>query len=81
MALRTDIDEDKLAEIALALLSLTAHSDSGVTRAWKGFDWDLLGKLHQLGWIEDPVGRQKSIVFTKRGEELASQFFEKHFGK
>jgi hypothetical protein len=81
MVLPTDFDEDKLAEIALALLSLTAHADSGVTRAWKGLDWDVLGRLYQLGWIEDPIGKQKSVVFTKKGEELASRFFEKHFGK
>ena len=81
MTLRSNIDEEKLAEIALAMLSLTAHTDSGVTRAWKGLDWDLLGSLHKLGWIEDPVGKQKSVVFTKKGEELAPQFFDKHFGK
>jgi hypothetical protein len=40
-----------------------------------------MGRLHKLGWIEDPVGKQKSVVFTKKGEELAPQFFEKHFGK
>lgn len=43
----TELDQDKLAEVALAILSLTSHEDSGVTRAWKGLDWDLLGSLHQ----------------------------------
>lgn len=81
MTNETTFDEQKLAEVALAILSLTAHEQFGVTRAWKGLDWDLLGKLHKLGWIEDPVGKQKSVVFTKEGEKLAAQFFEKHFAK
>ncbi len=75
------IDEMKLAEAALAILSLTAHEDSGVVRAWKGMDWDLLDLLHKNGWIGDPIGKQKSVIFTEEGEILAQQFLEKHFGQ
>ena len=53
----------------------------GIVRAWKGMDWDLLAVLHQNGWIGDPVGKQKSVVFTDEGKELAIGFLEKHFGK
>jgi hypothetical protein len=81
MADQTALDEDKLAEVALAILSLTAHKDSGVMRAWKGVDWNLLDSLHQRGWIENPVGKQKSVIFTQSGEELASEFLNRHFGK
>ena len=81
MIFSENIDEEKLAEAALALLSLTSHTDSGVIRAWKGMDWDLLNILYQKGWIWDPVGKQKSVVFTDEGKELATQFLEKHFGK
>jgi hypothetical protein len=76
-----NIDKEKWAEVALAILSLTAHKNMGGVRAWKGMDWDLLNILHQKGWIGDPVGKQKSVVFTDEGEDLATKFLEKHFGK
>ena len=41
-----DLDADKLAEAALAILSLTLH-DGG--RVWKGLDWDLMDLLHEKG--------------------------------
>jgi len=41
----------------------------------------LLNILYQKGWIGDPVGKQKSVVFTDEGEDLAAKFLEKHFGK
>ena len=81
MTFPENIDQQKLAETALAILSLTASDDTGIMRAWKGMDWDLLAVLHQNGWIGDPVGKQKSVVLTDEGKELAKKFLEKHFGK
>jgi hypothetical protein len=81
MMLSENIDQEKLAEAALAILSLTSFGDMGGVRAWKGMDWDLLAVLHQKGWIFDPVGKQKSVVFTDEGKDLATAFLEKHFGK
>jgi len=80
MAFTKDIDEQKLAEAALAILSLTLHGKAGATRAWKGMSWDLLDVLYKNGWIYDPVGKQKSVIFTEDGEELATKFMNKHFG-
>lgn len=71
------LDADKLAESALAILSLTLHSGS----VWKALDWDLMNLLHQKGWIEDPVSKKKSVVLTAEGERLARSFLLKHFGK
>ena len=34
------INKDKIDDTALALLYLTLHDDY---RAWKGFDWSVLG--------------------------------------
>ena len=79
MTLPENIDQEKLAETALAILLLASFEDAGVTRAWKGMDWDLLAVLHQKGWISDPVGKQKSVTFTAEGKELALAFLEKHF--
>jgi len=82
MTFSDTLDEEKLAEAALAILSLTATQNKmGTARAWKGMDWDLLDILYQKGWIFDPVGKQKSVVFTEEGTELADKFLEKHFGK
>lgn len=72
-----DIDRDKLAEAALAILSLTLH-DGG--RVWKGLDWDLMDLLHEKGWIVDPRSKAKSVVLTEDGERLAREFLRKHFG-
>ena len=47
-------DEEKVDEIVLALLYLTSFTQSGITRAWKGQDWDVLNRLHEKGLISDP---------------------------
>ena len=73
--LPTELDTDKLAEAALALLSLTLHDG----RVWKALDWDLMNLLHEKGWIADPISKAKSVVVTEEGEELAKQFLVKHF--
>ena len=73
-----DLDNDKLAEAALAILSLTLH-DGG--RVWKGLDWELMGLLHDKGWIMDPVSKVKSVVLTEEGERRAQEFLRKHFGR
>lgn len=72
------LDTDKIDDAALALLYLTLHNGY---RAWKGFDWDVLGRLHDKGMIDNPVGKAKSIVFTEEGLERAKALFEVMFGK
>jgi hypothetical protein len=76
--LPNDIDTDRLAETALAILSLTLH-DGG--RVWKGLDWELMGLLHDKGWIVNPASKAKSVVLTEEGERLAQQFLRRHFGR
>jgi hypothetical protein len=73
-----EIDTDKLAEAALAILSLTLH-DGG--RVWKGLDWDLMDLLHEKGWIVDPQSKAKSVVLTEEGERLAREFLLRYFGR
>jgi hypothetical protein len=76
-----DYDAAKLDEVVLALLHLNAHSDHGVTRAWKGFDWDTLDRLHAQGLISDPKSKAKSVVLTDEGARRAEELFRRHFGK
>jgi Domain of unknown function (DUF6429) len=51
------LNTDKIDDTALALLYLTLHDGS---RAWKGMDWGVLGRLHDKGMIDNPVGKVKS---------------------
>ncbi len=81
MPIPENLDQEKLAEIALAILSLSSFGEKIGTRAWKGMDWDVMNILFEKGWISDPVGKQKSVWITEEGVELAEQFLEKHFGK
>jgi len=72
------LDTDKIDEAVLALLFLTRHSGS---RAWKGFDWDALNRLHEKGLIADPVNKAKSVVFTEEGLKRAEDLFQTMFTK
>jgi Domain of unknown function (DUF6429) len=76
-----EYDAAKLDEIILALLHLNAHTDHGVTRAWKAFDWDTLDRLHVRGFISDPKSKAKSVVLTEQGARVAEELFRRHFGK
>jgi len=75
------VDKVKLEEVAMALLSLTMFQDHGITRAWKGLDWELLDALYTRGWIGDPKSKAKSVVVTPEGKAAARELFEKHFGE
>ncbi|GAB4521316.1 MAG: DUF6429 family protein [Roseibium sp.] len=72
------IDDDKIDDTVLALLTLTLLDQY---RAWKGFDWDVLDRLHRKGFIENPVGKTKSVVLTddglKRSGELCRELVSK----
>ena len=73
-------DENKVDEVVLALLYLNAFRDDFGTRAWKGFDWDAMDRLHENGYISDPKSKAKSVVFTDEGLQLAKDLFDKFFG-
>jgi hypothetical protein len=62
-------DEDKIDEYTLALLYLVVHERQEGTgaRAWKGFDWDAMNRLHEKGYITNPIGKAKSIGMTEEG--------------
>jgi hypothetical protein len=72
------IDEQKIDEAVLGLLYLTLHEDG---RAWKGFDWKALNRLHEKGFIEDPVNENKSVLLTDKGLSESKRLFEVLFAK
>lgn len=73
-----DLDDDKIDAAVLALLRLTLHDGR---RAWKGFDWNSMDRLHRKGWITDLVGKAKSVAFTNEGLERSEQLLQQLFGK
>ena len=73
-------DESKVDDMVLALLHLTTSKDHGIDRAWKGFDWDALDRLHERGMISDPRSKAKSVVLTEEGARRSRELFDRHFG-
>jgi len=72
-----ELDREKLAEVALALLSLTRSGG----RVWKSLDWDVMNLLFEKGWICDPISKAKSVALTEEGERLTAEFLAKHFAR
>lgn len=70
------IDESKIDDAVLALLALTLHDGN---RAWKGFDWSSLDRLHKRGLIDNPASSAKSIVLTDEGLARSQQLFQALF--
>jgi hypothetical protein len=75
-AMPMDIDDDKVDQAALALLSLGRHEGY---RTWKGFDWEVMGRLHRKGYISDPAGKAKSVLFTEEGLRESERLFDALF--
>ena len=73
-----DLDTNKIDDAVLALLYLGLHDEA---RAWKGFDWDAMNRLHEHGYVTDPRGKAKSVVFTEEGLQRAKHLLEKLFCK
>jgi hypothetical protein len=76
-----DYDQSKVDEMTLALMFLTSFSEHSITRSWKGYDWEAMGRLHTAGLIHDPVGKAKSVVLTEEGEKRSRELFLKHFAR
>jgi hypothetical protein len=73
-----DYDENKIEEIVLGLMYLTLHDE---VRAWKGFDFRVLDRLHEKGFIRDPKNKARSVVLTEEGLARSKELFEKHFAR
>jgi hypothetical protein len=73
-----NLDTEKIDRAVLALLYLGLHEE---WRVWKGFDWDAMNRLHEKGYISDPVGKAKSVLFTEDGREEARRLLFELFGR
>ena len=76
-----EYDQSKVDEMLLALMHLTSFIDQGVTRSWKGYDWDAMNRLHAAGLISDPVSKAKSVMLSEAGAKRSRELFARHFSK
>ncbi|WP_238704599.1 DUF6429 family protein [Pseudomonas nabeulensis] len=70
-------DEKLIEDAVLALLAAFSSKDGN---AWKGFDFEIMNRLHEHGFISNPVNRNKSIWLTEEGLERGTQLAEQLFG-
>ncbi|MCP5150625.1 MAG: hypothetical protein H6983_08435 [Ectothiorhodospiraceae bacterium] len=67
---------NRIDDAVLALLYLTLHEGD---RAWKTFDWAAMRRLHEKGYISNPVGKQKSVGLSDEGVKEAERLFKELF--
>ncbi|NWA43494.1 hypothetical protein HX871_28600 [Pseudomonas reactans] len=73
-----EYDEKLIEDTVLALLAAFS-SDDGNT--WKGFDFEIMNRLHEHGFISNPVNKNKSIWLTAEGLERGRQVAGRLFGR
>jgi hypothetical protein len=74
-----NIDQEKVQQAVLALLSFTSFTDKSGLRTWKGHDLEVMNSLHEKGYISNPVSKANSVAFTEEGAKLSRELFEKLF--
>ena len=64
-----DLKTDRIDEAVPALLHLdiSERSPFGGASAWKSLNRDAMYRLHESGFISDPVTRAKSVQLTDEG--------------
>jgi uncharacterized protein DUF6429 len=60
-----------LERFTLVLLRETAMLEAGGLRCWKGYDWQVMNRLHEKGLMTDPVRKAKSVFLTDEGRKRA----------
>lgn len=70
------LDDRKIDEAVLALLAVFSFDEG---RAWKGFSWEVMERLHAQGLISNPRGKTKSVVLSeeglRQGQAIAARMF------
>ena len=47
----------------------------------QGFDWDAMNRLHEKGYISNPISKAKSVILTDEGIERSEHLFRALFCK
>jgi hypothetical protein len=74
-----DYDKEKVDDMMLALLWLSMFDEGPGTRAWKGYNWEHMNRLHEKGFIDNPKSKNKSVIVTAEGKKRAEELFNKFF--
>lgn len=77
----SNYDIEKIDNAVLALLCLTMFQEHSITRAWKSHDWDVLDRLYERGYIDNPKNKNKSVTMTPEGVRQAQKLFHELFFK
>ncbi|MBC3270107.1 hypothetical protein HU765_09225 [Pseudomonas sp. SWRI81] len=72
-----EYDTKLIDDAVLALLAAYSFNDGN---AWKGYDFEIMNRLHEQDLISDPVNRNKSIWLTEEGLERGREIAERMFG-
>lgn len=78
------LNSDLIDEAVLALMFWTLHPDASAGsawRAWKSFNWDAMGRLHDKDLISDPAGKAKSVLLTDEGRRRSEEAFYRLFAR
>ena len=59
-------DQSRIDEAVLALLAAHLFDTNS---SWKGYDFDVMNRLHDAGYLFNPLGKQKSVQLTEEGVE------------
>lgn len=84
--------EKNIEELTLLLMYLTAWDETGyvyneetnmpeevtIRQCWKGYDFDILNKLTEKGYLYSEKNKNKSVTITKAGEKLAEELVIKY---
>jgi len=70
-----DYDKNKVDEMTLALLYLVKHGNKDEERAWKGFDWETMNRLHEKGLCQRSPVQVKICCLCRGGCEATRGVF------
>ena len=70
-------EEEKIDEAVLAVLYLTAWEEHGLTRAWKGIDWNASNRLHGTWPHRRPEDQEQVRRIHGRGARSRANFRRK----
>lgn len=84
--------ENNIEELTLLLMYLNSWNEDGyvynektkmpekatLKRCWKGYDFNILNKLAEKGYLYSGKYKNKSVTLTKEGEKLAEELLTKY---
>lgn len=84
--------DKKIEELTLLLMYLTSWDEKGymynentnmteesaIKNSWKGYDFNVLNKLTEKGYLYPGKYKNKSVTITKDGEKLAEELVKKY---